>query len=491
MAERSTPSLWLVVLLSVMAGGMGWGIRGQYGHETGAMIAGVLVGCVLVLMFCSKAPSLFAARAVAMLALGVSIGGSMTYGQTLGLTQNADLIGDFEALRWGMLGVFIKGAIWIGLAATFFGMALSSTKYRPVEIALLLLVMLFLQAAGNSMFNEPFDPANRELPRIYFSADWYWTPDAEFKPRPERWGGLLVALAGLYLYAGWMRSDRLVRWLALWGVLAGGLGFTLGQCVQAYHAWNAEMIRNSWLSQLEPHINWWNMMEITFGSVFGGVVALGLWVHRRHIRTEHTIEAPEITLAAEWLLVVIHVAAVVAWNFGSYDPLDRFADLAISMVMIPMVAVAAGRLWPYVLPLPIVIVPIAGRTLESICYERQLFSIELGWLVYVAVPLAVMLGGALILARGADKPTGGGIFARWALLLMAWTLFALNFAFFEFPWPWDEWTSRTPSGIIYTVCLVGLTAAALFVARDAPEPNPASDEGDAQVDEPQSFSEEA
>ena len=30
-----------------LAGGMGWWIRGQYGHETGAMIAGLLVALVL------------------------------------------------------------------------------------------------------------------------------------------------------------------------------------------------------------------------------------------------------------------------------------------------------------------------------------------------------------------------------------------------------------------------------------------------------------
>ena len=37
------PPLWLAMLATSMAGGMGWGIRGQYGHETGAMIAGALV----------------------------------------------------------------------------------------------------------------------------------------------------------------------------------------------------------------------------------------------------------------------------------------------------------------------------------------------------------------------------------------------------------------------------------------------------------------
>jgi hypothetical protein len=41
-------SWWRPVLFGALAGGMGWGIRGQYGHETGAMIAGLLVSLVLV-----------------------------------------------------------------------------------------------------------------------------------------------------------------------------------------------------------------------------------------------------------------------------------------------------------------------------------------------------------------------------------------------------------------------------------------------------------
>lgn len=486
MTDRPTPSLWLVVLLSVMAGGMGWGIRGQYGHETGAMIAGVLVGSVLVLMFCARSPSLFAARAIAMLVLGVSIGGSMTYGQTLGLTQDTDLIGNMDALRWGLLGTFVKGAIWIGIASAFFAMALSATRYRPVEWSLILMVMLFLLAAGVEVLNSPFDPANRELPEIYFSADWFWKGDIDLKPRPERWGGLLFALAGLYVYAGWMRGDRLVRWLTLWGIVGGGLGFTLGQCVQSFHAWNVDMIRESWLAPLEPHINWWNMMEITYGAVFGGIVAVGLWLHRHHIRTDHEVDEPEITVLAEWLLVVVHVSSVVAWNFGMFGHLDRIADLAITMVVIPAIAVNAGRLWPYLLSLPIVIVPIAGRTLESVCYERELLSIELGWLLYVAVPLLVMITGALVLARGYRNPHGGGTCARWTLLLMSWVLLALNFAFFEFPWPWDPWTGRTPSAIIYVVCLVVLTAAALFAGRGRKEKEaPSNDEPETQPVSPE------
>ena len=51
-APQSSPPLWQAILLTAMAGGMGWGIRGQYGHETGAMIAGALISLVLVRLFC-------------------------------------------------------------------------------------------------------------------------------------------------------------------------------------------------------------------------------------------------------------------------------------------------------------------------------------------------------------------------------------------------------------------------------------------------------
>ena len=74
----------MAVVLIALAGGMGWGIRGQYGHETGAMIAGVLVGFTTVLLFIPEASSLHAARAVALTAIGISFGGLETYARPSG-----------------------------------------------------------------------------------------------------------------------------------------------------------------------------------------------------------------------------------------------------------------------------------------------------------------------------------------------------------------------------------------------------------------------
>ena len=49
------PLLLAAVVLTAMAAGTGWGIRGQYGHETGAMIAGTLAALTLVLLFIPNA----------------------------------------------------------------------------------------------------------------------------------------------------------------------------------------------------------------------------------------------------------------------------------------------------------------------------------------------------------------------------------------------------------------------------------------------------
>lgn len=467
MKDKEAPSLVLLVILAALAGGMAWGIRGQFGHETGAMMAGILVGLVFVLAFGRTWTSLFGARAVAMFALGVSVGGSMTYGQTIGLTQLPDLVGNVEALRWGLLGLFIKGGIWIGMAAAFLAIAMSRTPYRAVELALVLMVMLFLMFLGVELLNRPFDPAERQLPKIYFSASWHWQPDADIKPRPENWGGLLFALAGLYVYAGFLRGDRLVRWLTLWGIVGGGLGFAGGQCIQALHAWHPEVFHESWFAEWAPYVNWWNTMETTFGLVLGAVLAVGLWLNRRSIGPPDDFDAAdtvELSIAGEWLLVAIHVAAVVAWNFGSFDHLDAFADLALTMVVIPAIAVWAGRLWPYLLTLPIVTLPIAGKTLRELCYDTSEVPLATGWLLYVAVPMAITTAAALLLAHRALK-SGAISFARWSLLITTWTFFTLNLAFFRYPWPWQEWTRRTPHALVYTVCAVALTLAAVVGYR--------------------------
>ena len=465
----------LAMILTAMAAGMGWGIRGQYGHETGAMLAGALAGFTLILLFVPNASSLAAARGVAMMTVGIGIGGSMTYGSTIGLTHDPQLLGNVAALRWGLFGLFIKGGIWIGFAGAFLGMGLGGKRYRPGEIALLMAALLGIMFLGIWLLNSPYDPENKILPRIYFSHDWYWDPDGDIKPRREVWGGLLLAWAALTFYVGIIRRDRLGFSMALIGFIAGSLGFSGAQCIQAFPAWHPEVFSEGNSAEFFSHVNWWNMMETTFGAIFGAILALGLWCNRRHIAIEQAHDEVVISPPWEILFCVVHLVLMMTAEFlllpGRWNLVQIYILYGLLLATLPMIGVVGGRLWPYLLPLPIVAAPILGKTVRQLAYKSEEILPELGWLVYGEIPIAVMICAAVFLIAAGIKGQSSRQFARVGLLLTTWLFFGVNYAFFLFPWPWADWTGRTFHGTIFAVCALCLTVTALVVrpSKEAPQ----------------------
>ncbi len=463
-------SCWKPVLFAALAGGMGWGIRGQYGHETGAMLAGLLVSLTLAYLLCPRTdwPSLF--RAVAWGTVAMGIGGSMTYGHTLGLSHNAEFIGNAEAWRWGLLGCAVKGSLWIGFAGVFLGMGLGGVRYRPGEMLLLMLALVGAFYMGMAVLNEPFNAATGALPVIFFSDLWHWAPDAPFNPRYECWGGLLAALALLTVYVGVARQDRLAWRMALWGVLGGAIGFPLGQSLQSYHAWHREAFTTGLWAWLDPHMNWWNMMEMTFGHTMGAVLGFGLWLHRKRIRLAMIPEEDRLSLPTEMLVLAAHLALLLAVEFAALRAVDALYDWGIIMVALPVVGIAGGRWWPYLQMLPLTLLPIAGKTLDGLSYRSDAIPPAPGWVIYLIVPLAVALAYAVWLARRVRRGDIEADLLAPLTLFAAWLYFLVNFAFFRFPWPWADWTGRTPSGIIMTVCVIGLTIMVLARMRGKDEP---------------------
>jgi hypothetical protein len=459
------------MLWPAIAGAMGWGIRGQFGHETGAMMAGLLVGLTLAVLWCSDWPMREAMRVAAFMAIGIGFGGSETYGQTIGLTQDTPLVGNWDAFSWGMLGLAIKGSIWIGFGGAFLGLALGGRSYRALEILALFAGMLLLFFLGGWLLNEPFDPSRKMLPKIYFSDDWHWEPEAVLKPRRERWGGLLLALLGLVAYLRWVRLDRLATRLAGWAMLGGALGFPAGQCLQAFHAWNRELFASGVWVRLDPLINWWNLMETTFGAVYGAVLGLGVWRNRHHLRPRETSESKPDTSRSlgalwEWVSIGVYVALLISWEFLDTPALNAWAEPGITMGLIPALGLAAGRLWPYWIVMPLTLIPIAGKTLRRLAFEEMAVEPSLGWFLFVALPVGGMCGLA-IWARMREqrqkvfpaRPQVRHILAL-VLCLNVWVYFLLNQAFFRWPWPWEPWTNRTLHGLIYFACALALTALA-------------------------------
>lgn len=460
------------VVLTAMAAGMGWEIRGQFGHETGAMIAGVLTAFTLAMLFAPHLSSLAGIRAAAMMAVAIGIGGSMTYGQTVGLTHDPELTGHWAALWWGMLGLFIKGSVWIGFAALFLGMGLSGVCYRVREMAFLMIVLLALAFLGTALINAPFDPEQNQLPWIYFSDQWHFEPDLALHPRKEVWGGLLVALLAGTIYTRWQRRDHLAGRMALVGMLAGGLGFTGGQSIQAFHRWSPEVFTEGVLSPLAwlfQHFNWWNMMETCFGMIFGAGLAVGLWCNRRLIRADRGPD--RISIAPRWEVPMVlgHLALLLTATFtdlpGAAGFVDLYVDHGLLLAAVPMIGIAGGRLWPFLLLLPVSAAPIVGKTLRWASYRTDLVVPEIGWLALVAIPIAIALGTAIWLTRRSKRGHSAGRATACGLLVATWLYFVLNTVFFDFAWPWKQaWTMRTPNQAILGICALVLTVSAVLAA---------------------------
>lgn len=460
-AIPSDASAVSTVLLSALAGGMAWGIRGQYGHETGAMIAGLLVGLVLVLQLGRGLTAVGAVRAVAMATIAMGFGGSMTYGQTVGLTHDPAMVGNWAALRWGLLGLAIKGGLWIGFCGLFLGAGLGGVGYRWREMVGIMTGLLLCYGLGVWVLNRPFDPSNKVLPRVYFSASWEWLPQAKLKPRPECWGGFLFALLGGMLWMGRFKRDGLAWRMALWGMMGGALGFPLGQCIQAFHAWNPQLFTEGFGARLQSVMNWWNWMETTFGFVMGGTLGLGLWRNRQRIAEVAGRSVAPLPWGMELALVLVHTTLMAFEEFGSVEWINAFYDPGLILGFIPMVAVVSGRWWPFWLTLPVTLIPIAGKTLRNLVMEESLMTPWLGWMLLVVVPV----GGAVLLAwrlgRRAHRGSRAVQVVAPMLLASAGVYFGLNYAFFRFPWPWEPWTARTPNSLFYSLALIALVTSAL------------------------------
>ena len=103
---------------------VGWGIRGNFGHEYGAMIPGALAAMAAVLLS-GRSDWLAAVPFFAMFgALGWSFGGSISYMQVIGYTHS----GHSPSVLYGFANLFVIGFLWAALGGA--GTALPAVADR-------------------------------------------------------------------------------------------------------------------------------------------------------------------------------------------------------------------------------------------------------------------------------------------------------------------------------------------------------------------------
>jgi hypothetical protein len=284
---------------------VGWGFRGDYGHEAGAMVPGAL----LALAVCLAAGREDWWRNASMLALlgalGWAFGGQMSYGLIVGYTAHSSL----PDVLYGYGCLFVVGALWGGVGAGV--LALGVTRPRaeleafagPLVAVYSVLTLLNLSGATEwlsarwSLYDTDWvaataallvaglyawlrPPARAACGLVALLALGWWlgfglltgllrlrmTP-----PRSDNWAGCLGLWLALVAYLVRTRN-RAALLLSLYGLLAGGIGFAVGDFLNmAGRAQWGLIGRSETLRALDS----WKWMEQLFGFVMGFGVGLG------------------------------------------------------------------------------------------------------------------------------------------------------------------------------------------------------------------------
>ena len=99
---------WPFILLTALSMSVGWGVRGQFGHEYGAALAGAL-GAMAVALLSGRED--WRRRIIffgVFGAIGWSFGGSMSYGKVIAYAHSPDS----ATVLYGYANIFVLGFLW-------------------------------------------------------------------------------------------------------------------------------------------------------------------------------------------------------------------------------------------------------------------------------------------------------------------------------------------------------------------------------------------
>lgn len=165
------PARWPLILLTALSLSIGWGIRGNFGHEAGAMIPGALAAMAAVLLSGREDWHRRVAYFAAFGAVGWSFGGSMSYGQVIAYTHS----GHSLSVIYGFASLFLIGFLWaaVGGAGTALPAYLSREQLTELFPPL---ITLFLVWWARDLLEHHLiatHPAFRQNDPLYwYDSDW-------------------------------------------------------------------------------------------------------------------------------------------------------------------------------------------------------------------------------------------------------------------------------------------------------------------------------
>ena len=300
---------WQMVLLCSVSLCVGWGIRGNFGHEYGAALPGALAAIAIVLLSGREDWWRYVHHFALFGAIGWSFGGSMSYMQVVGYTHSSHS----PTVLYGFANLFVIGFLWAALGGA--GTALpafltgfdqdQSTSSLSIFYVPICAVFIgwSLQAVVVDRILASKRMQRHESPLYWYDSDWLAALVAivaallvilfrgqidmgtslilymgigwfaaflllvnVFKlrmtpPRGDNWAGCVGMVVGVLGYC-WQYKLSGVAFATLMTGFAGGFAFSFGQLVKLL------CIRTG------LQTNWHSVMEQMQGLLFGIGIAI-------------------------------------------------------------------------------------------------------------------------------------------------------------------------------------------------------------------------
>ena len=406
------------VIFVALTLGLGWAIRGHFGHEHGAAWAGAM-GCMALILTTRKTDWIKRLPTLAAIGgIGWGVGGMMSYGLLVGMGR----ANDFGNVFYGLAMLAVVGGLYGFIGGGFLGLGLESSATRRPDWPALLTQM----TAGGLLF-------------------WYvLIAQFEYKmtpPRSELWAACLgasVALAWYFQRHGYMKALRVAGYAAL----GAGFGFAFGNFLQT--TGNLTALR----------LNWWNVMEFTLGFCGGlGMAYAALTREWRESETAHKIGN---NLGLIFLFLILP-----AINLIQAFEAKEFREFAVRAQLAHPDALATGQFvlgWSVIVVFTLLALGIWRQVERKPDHARNwaaawFFLYGIFYIVFSHIKKGMFLG-----VRGQIEQ-----YAYWVILLiMAGLFFGVRqqdraFKKLAFPERWQRW-------LVIMVALVGIIALLAWIS---------------------------
>jgi hypothetical protein len=321
MTSDNIPAFRMVVLCALSLS-IGWGIRGNFGHEYGAMIPGALAAIAAVVMSGREDWWRRVGYFGMFGALGWSFGGSISYMMVIGYTHS----GHLPSQVYGFACLFVIGFIWgaLGGAGTALPACLDRERltglFPPIMAVLsawllgYLLIPRFVHVDSGAMRHEAplywYDTnwiaaLMALVAALIFAAfrrriDWgtslilhlaigWWVGflfmvfmvdvlGIEFRmtpPRGDNWAGASGMTVSLLIYC--VRKGLLpVAHAALVSGIVGGFGFATAAFLKLVEMKYVPPLLSHFFGPSAWQANWHSILEQTYGLINGIGIALAM-----------------------------------------------------------------------------------------------------------------------------------------------------------------------------------------------------------------------